>query len=51
MHITKSSSMLALAIYLIIVGCMGAFGISLGALSILVPCLAIVTGLLLLMDR
>ena len=51
MNITKNRSMLVLAIYLIIVGCTGAFGIGLGALSILVPCLAIVAGVLLLIDK
>jgi ABC-type multidrug transport system permease subunit len=51
MHTPKKSGMFALAIYLIIVGCMGSFGLSLGSLSILVPCLAIVAGLLLLMGR
>jgi len=51
MNITKKRGALVLAIYLITIGCMGAFGISFGALSILVPCLAIVAGLLLLMDR
>ena len=51
MHIPKNKGMFALALYLIIVGCMGAFGFSLGSLNILVPCLAIVAGLLLLMDK
>jgi len=51
MNITKNRGMLALAIYLIVVGCMGAFGISLGALNILVPILAIVAGVLLLLGK
>ena len=51
MNITKNRGLLVLAIYLILVGFIGAFGISLGALSILVPILAIVAGVLLLMGR
>jgi hypothetical protein len=49
MNITKNRGLLVLAVYLILVGCMGAFGITLGALSILVPIIAIVAGVLLLM--
>jgi hypothetical protein len=51
MNITKTPSRLLLAIYLIIVGCCGAFGISLGVLSIIVPCLAIAAGVLLLIGK
>lgn len=51
MNITKNRGLLALAIYLIIVGFIGAFNVSLGALSILVPILAIVAGVLLLMGK
>jgi hypothetical protein len=40
-----------LAVYLIIVGLMGIFGISLGQLSILVPILALVAGICLLIGR
>lgn len=49
MNFTKNRGILALAIYLIVVGFMGAFGVTLGALSILVPILAIVAGILLLL--
>jgi len=51
MNIIKTPGTLLLAIYLIIVGCSGAFGISLGALSIIVPCLAIAAGVLLLIGK
>ncbi len=51
MKLTTNRGLLALAIYLILVGFMGAFGITLGALSILVPILAIVAGVLLLMGQ
>ncbi len=51
MNITKNRGLLVLAIYLILVGFIGAFGISLGALSILVPILAIVAGVLLLLGQ
>lgn len=51
MTITKNLGMLLLAIYLIIVGLSGAFGFSLGQMSILVPSLAIAAGVLLLIGR
>ena len=51
MNVTKNIGMLCLAIYLIIVGLIGTFGISLGQLSVLVPILAIVTGILILIGR
>ncbi len=51
MNITKNRGLLVLAIYLILVGFIGAFGINLGALSILVPILALVAGVLLLLNR
>ncbi len=51
MNFTKTPSTLLLAIYLILVGVMGAFGMSLGALSIVVPCLAIAAGVLLLIGK
>ena len=51
MNITKNIGMLLLAIYLIVIGLMGTFGISLGQLSILVPILAIVTGVLILIGK
>lgn len=49
--ITKSIGMLLLAIYLIIVGLVGIFGISLGAASILIPILALIAGLLILLGK
>ncbi len=51
MNITKTPSTLLLAIYLILVGVIGAFGISLGALSIVVPCLALAAGVLMLIGK
>ena len=51
MNITKNIGMLLLAIYLIVIGLMGTFGISLGQLGILVPILAIVTGVLILIGK
>ncbi|MDI1310665.1 hypothetical protein [Prosthecobacter sp.] len=51
MNLTKNRGILVLAIYLIIVGFVGAFRIDLGALSILVPILAIVSGVLLIMGK
>ena len=51
MNITKNIGMLLLAIYLIVIGLIGAFGISLGQLGILVPILALVTGILILIGK
>ena len=51
MTITKNLGMLLLAIYLIIVGLIGALDFSLGSLSILVPLLAIVAGVLILIGK
>ncbi len=49
--ITKNIGMLLLAIYLILVGLIGIFGISLGAASILVPILALVAGIMILLGK
>jgi hypothetical protein len=43
--------MLVLAIYLILVGIMGIFTISLGAASILLPILAVIAGVLILLGK
>lgn len=43
--------MLILAIYLIIIGLSGAFGFSLGQISILVPILAIIAGGMILVGK
>lgn len=47
----KNIGMLLLAIYLILIGVIGAFGISLGQLSILTPILAIAAGVCLLIGK
>lgn len=49
--ITKNIGMLLLAIYLIIVGLIGVFGISLGQLGILVPILALLSGIFILIGK
>jgi hypothetical protein len=49
--ITKNIGMLLLALYLILIGIIGIFGISLGAASILVPILALVAGILILLGK
>jgi hypothetical protein len=49
--ITKNIGMLLLAIYLILVGLIGIFGISLGAASILVPILALIAGIMILLGK
>ncbi|MEO6742307.1 MAG: hypothetical protein ABIP20_18845 [Chthoniobacteraceae bacterium] len=47
----KNIGMLLLAIYLILIGVIGAFGISLGQLSIVTPILAIAAGVCLLIGK
>jgi uncharacterized membrane protein YuzA (DUF378 family) len=51
MTITKSYSMLTLAIYLILVGLCGVFNIHLGQLSVVVPLLALAAGVLILICK
>jgi hypothetical protein len=51
MKITKNLGMLLLAAYLILVGLIGTFGFHLGQLSVLVPLLALASGILILMGR
>ena len=47
----KNIGMLLLAVYLILVGVIGTFGISLGQLSFVTPVLAIVAGVCLLIGK
>jgi len=49
--VTKNMGMLVLAIYLILVGIIGIFSISLGAASILVPILALIAGVLIILGK
>ncbi|MFZ5855323.1 MAG: hypothetical protein ACOYZ6_00700 [Chloroflexota bacterium] len=51
MKLNKNFGTLLLAVYLILVGLNGLFGISLGALDILVPICALASGVLLLLSR
>ena len=51
MKLTGNLGKLLLAVYLILVGLIGAFGFSLGQLSILVPLLAIAAGVALLLGK
>ncbi len=51
MKVIKTPGQLLLAIYLIIVGLIGVFGISLGSLSLLVPLLALIAGILILIGK
>ena len=51
MTFNKSISMLLLAIYLILVGLTGVAGISLGAAGLILPILALVTGVLILLGK
>ena len=47
----KNIGMLLLAVYLILIGVIGVFGISLGQLTIVVPILAIAAGVCLLIGK
>jgi hypothetical protein len=49
--ITKNIGMLLLAIYLILVGLIGIFGLNLGAASILLPILALLAGIMILLGK
>jgi len=49
--ITKNIGMLLLAIYLILVGIIGIFGVSLGVASIVIPILALGAGILILIGK
>ena len=51
MNRPKNLGHLLLAIYLIIVGVIGLFGISLGQLSLVVPLLALIAGIFLLIGK
>lgn len=51
MKITKNLGLLLLAIYLILIGISGTFGLNLGQLSIIVPVLALASGILILIGR
>lgn len=51
MKLPTSPSMLLLAIYLILVGLIGVAGASLGAAAIVLPILALVTGVLILLGK
>ncbi len=48
---TRNLGMLCLAIYLILIGLGSLVGLSLGSLSIIVPILALVAGILILIGR
>jgi hypothetical protein len=47
----KNLGMLLLAIYLIVVGVIGLFGVSLGQLSFVVPILALIAGIVILIGK
>jgi hypothetical protein len=51
MKMTNKPGMLVLAIYLILGGLIGLFGIRLGVLNFVVPLLAIVAGILILIEK
>ena len=51
MNITKNVGMILLASYLIVVGLIGLFGISLGQLSVIIPILALAAGILILIGK
>ena len=51
MKVIKTPGMLCLSAYLILVGLIGVFKISLGTLSIILPILALVAGILILIGK
>ena len=51
MNRPKNLGLLLLAIYLIVIGLMGVFGVSLGQLNILVPLFALIAGICLLIGK
>ena len=51
MTITRNIGMLVLAIYLIVAGLIGLFGISLGQLSVIMPILTLAAGILILIGK
>jgi hypothetical protein len=51
MNIPENSGRLVLAIYLILVGITGVFGLQLGPASVLLPILALAAGILILLGR
>lgn len=51
MKIPSNLGKLLLAIYLILVGVIGAFGVSLGQFGIVVPVLALAAGILMILGR
>lgn len=51
MKIIKTPGFLLLAIYLILSGLIGLFGIHLGEISIVIPLLALVAGILILIGK
>ena len=51
MNFREKPSMLVLAIYLILVGLVGVTGTSLGAFGLVLPILALVTGVMILLGR
>jgi hypothetical protein len=51
MKIIKTPGMLCLAAFLILYGLIGVFGINLGTLTIIMPILALVAGILILIGK
>lgn len=49
--ITRPIGFILLAVYLILVGLIGIFAISLGAAAILVPIIALIAGILILLGK
>ena len=49
--LTKNLGMLLLAMYLIVSGLIGLFGINLGQFGVLVPILAIIAGVMILIGK
>jgi hypothetical protein len=51
MNLSRNRALLVLGVYLILIGVIQLFGINLGHLSLIVPVLAIVAGILLIVGK
>lgn len=51
MNVSRNRGLLILGIYLVLVGLIQLFGISLGQLSLIIPVIAVVAGILLILGK
>jgi hypothetical protein len=51
MNVSRNRGLLVLGIYLVVIGVIQLFGISLGQLSFIIPLLALIAGILLIIGK